>query len=102
MQKVRPIGHRVLIKVDEPDVEEKKSSGGIILETAKAKKDHLEMATDTGVILAIGPTVNKEFLDGAKVGDRVIFSRYEGCAKKYNNQLIRLINDESIWGIIED
>jgi co-chaperonin GroES (HSP10) len=102
VKKVKPVGHRVLIQVDPPDTTEKKSASGIIVHVETRNKDHLEMATDTGVILAMGSTVNKEFLDGAKVGDRVIFSRYEGCAKKYDDQLIRLINDESVWGIVED
>lgn len=101
MTNVRPIGHRVLVKVDPPDTKEKKSDSGIIIHVETRSTDRLEMGTDTGVILALGPTVNKEFLDGAKIGDRVIFSRYEGCAKKYGDELIRLINDESIWGIIE-
>jgi co-chaperonin GroES (HSP10) len=102
MKTVRPIGHRVLVKVDPPDVAEKKSAGGIITHIETRSRDHLEMGTDTGVIVAMGPTVNETFLNGAKVGDRVIFSRYDGCAKKYDEDLIRLINDESIWGIVED
>ena len=71
---LEPLGHRVLIKV----VLKKQTDSGLVLvhdeRFAKAAMEH-------GEIIAIGPNAWKAFDGGepwAKVGDRVLFSKYGG------------------------
>ena len=59
------------------------------------------------MILAIGPTAWKAFDDGqawAKVGDRIIFSKYTGKLVEHPETLERfmLINDEDVQIVLRD
>jgi len=63
-----PLGDRLLVK---PQEKESKSAGGILL-TATSNNS---MGEDSfvGTVLAVGDEVE---LEGVKVGDRVLFSKY--------------------------
>lgn len=71
---LEPLGHRVLIKIEL----QKKTEGGLVLvhdeRFAKAAMEH-------GEIVSVGPNAWKAFDGGepwAKVGDKVLFSKYGG------------------------
>jgi co-chaperonin GroES (HSP10) len=96
--KLRAIGHRVLIAVDE--VKEEKVGGIIIARTTP--KEALEMGTDTGTIVQIGSQVDRVYLEGASIGDKVVFSRHEGCAKCFDGVLYRVLPDACIWAVITE
>lgn len=98
--KMRAVGHRVLVKVTIPEENQKITNAGLII--ADSYKDRNEMGTDTGTVEQIGSTADQVFLEGLKVGDTVVFSKYSGCAKNFDNCLYRILNDNDIWGIIEN
>jgi len=93
MEKIIPLGHRLLIKPQE--VKEQRTEGGIVLVDETVKAD--ERAQVKGVVIAIGATCwkdlgNRQLIfvkekvtqivsDGVpwcKVGDTVYFQRYSG------------------------
>jgi chaperonin GroES len=96
MSTVRPLHDRVIIKrVKEQD----KSKGGIIIpDTAKEKPVE-------GEVVAIGN--GKVHEDGTvrtidvKVGDRVLFGKYEGTEVKIDGEERLIIRGDDILGVIE-
>lgn len=77
---VRPIGTSVLVLMDQVA---KKSSGGIVLPQEFAGK--MDMASESGVIVAVGDAAFSYYDDGSKwldykpkPGDRVFTERYAG------------------------
>jgi chaperonin GroES len=96
-----PQGHRVLVR---PDKKEQKTAGGIII--AEQIREKEELAGIFGTLVSIGPDSWKAFGDGqpwAKVGDRVVFSKYGGIVLEDpdDKELYRLLNDDDIYCTIE-
>lgn len=102
---IRPQEFNVLVK---PDAVETKTKGGIIIPESKLERD--EFARTEGTLVAISPIAfsfddwPEEIADQKpKVGDRVIFSRYQaqeltgrdGC--KY-----WIMKDKSIVAVLEE
>ena len=95
--KLNPTGNQVAI---EPIEQAAKTAGGIDL------PDQLIKLLDEGKVLELGPTVDqKRFINGIKVGDRVVYSRYAGDWVKLargNDQLseaqhnIKILEDRDI------
>lgn len=102
MMKVRPIGHRVLIK---PDKVEEVSKGGIII--AKPAIDKEQLGQVTGIVLAIGEDCWREYdKPWCQVGDRVLYQRYAGmrvpdneCEGGFRSDMV-LLNDLDITGVV--
>lgn len=105
--RIIPAGHRILIKVLEP---EEKTKGGIIL-TAKAV-DEDRLMNDVGEVIAIGPTAFDVYggreVWGIKEGQKVMFVRYGGRVVKFPgwdekvHGLLRIVNDEDIIAVVEE
>lgn len=100
MNKVKPLGNRVLIKRSKAV----QSKGGILLpESAKEKPRE-------GNIVAVGPgkrndNGNLEPLN-VKIGDRVLFSSYAGTEVKdpsfSDDEEFIIMSEEDILGILTD
>lgn len=95
---IKPAGYRVLVKVDPV---EDVSKGGIIL----AFDEKLEKANQNkGTLVAVGPIAWQAFghmhtgKPWAKVGDRIIFSKYAGktVVDPETEEEYRLMQDEDI------
>ena len=70
---IKPLGDRVLVKVEEAD---QKTAGGIYIpDTAQEK-------TQNGVVLAIGD--DEEI--AVKVDDKIIYDKYAGTSVKVNDE----------------
>ncbi len=70
---IKPLGDRVLVKVEEAD---QKTAGGIYIpDTAQEK-------TQNGVVLAIGD--DEEIT--VKVDDKIIYDKYAGTSVKVNDE----------------
>ncbi len=96
MSTIRPLHERVLVKRVE---EEEKSKGGIIIpDSAKEKPAE-------GKIVAVGNGRISE--DGkvtpldVKVGDRVLFSKYEGTDVTIDDEEYLIMREDDILAIIE-
>ena len=90
---LHPLGHRVLVKVDEYM---EKTVGGIIIPDMDEKSQNSQTA---GYVVEVGPTAftHPDFGNGTPyfgVGDRVVFSRYNGMLYKgKDNATYRVFND---------
>ena len=70
---IKPLGDRVLVKVEEAD---QKTAGGIYIpDTAQEK-------TQNGVVLAVGD--DEEIT--VKVDDKIIYDKYAGTTVKVNDE----------------
>jgi chaperonin GroES len=96
MSKIRPLQDRLIIRRVK---EEEKSKGGIIIpDTAKEKPAEGEvMAVGNGKVQENG-TVRK--LD-VKVGDRVLFGKYDGTEVKIDGEDRLIIREQDVLGILE-
>lgn len=90
-----PLGHRLLVELEEV---EEVSKGGILIPESRERN-----ATRTiGTIVAIGPNCWKAFDDGtpwAAIGDKVIFSKYDGKRIKdpdHPERDYQVLNDDDI------
>lgn len=97
-----PKGYRILIAL--PDVQEK-TSGGIIRLDDHRKKE--ETASILGFVLKVGPDCYIDpdrFPSGpyCKEGDWVIFRSYSGTRFKVKGKEFRLINDDTVEGVVDD
>jgi chaperonin GroES len=96
MNKIRPLQDRVIIRRVK---EEEKTKGGIIIpDTAKEKPAEGEvMAVGNGKVQEDG-TVRKIDL---KVGDRVLFGKYDGTEVKIDGEERLIVREENVLGVLE-
>ncbi|MCH2613937.1 MAG: co-chaperone GroES [Opitutales bacterium] len=93
---VKPLGDRVLLKHAEED--EQVRDGIIIPDSAKEKPQEAEViALGTGGKDGAGNAV--EF--NAKVGARVLTSKYGGTEVKIDGETYVLVREDDILGVIE-
>jgi chaperonin GroES len=95
MKNIRPLQDRVIVRRVK---EEDKSKGGIIIpDTAKEKPTEGEvLAVGNGKVLENG-TVRP--LD-VKVGDRVLFGKYNGTEVKVDGEDRLIIREDDILGVL--
>ena len=87
--KIKPLGDRVLIKVQEG---EQKTAGGIFIpQTAQEK-------TQEGIVLAIGD--DKDAIH-VKVKDHVMYDKYAGTSVKVDGEEQLIVKASDILAIIE-
>jgi chaperonin GroES len=96
MSQLRPLQDRVIVRRVK---EEEKSKGGIIIpDSAKEKPTEGEvMAVGNGKVQEDG-TVRKP---DVKVGDRVLFGKYQGSEVKVDGVDRLIIREEDILGVLE-
>jgi len=98
----RPCGYKILIAL--PKVEET-YAGGILKSDAARKLE--EVSTVLGAVLELGPDAYKDatkFPAGpwCKEGDFVIIRAYSGTRFKLYGTEYRLINDDTVEGVVAD
>lgn len=95
---IKPVLHRILIKVD--PVETKTASGIIVSLNEKRE----QAAAEIGTVVDIGSTAFKDYgesPDLIKVGDRVYFAKYAGkVVKDIDGNELLICNDEDIVGVL--
>ena len=97
-----PVGYKILCAI--PDIEAKFDSG--LLKAEKTIKDEELLATVLFVV-KVGPDCYKDesrFPSGpyCKEGDFVLVRPHAGTRLNIHGRAFRLINDDSIEGIVED
>ena len=97
-----PSGYRILCAIPEVD---KKFESGII--KADITVHHEELLTTVLFVLKMGPDCYKDatrFPSGpwCKEGDFVLVRPHAGTRVKIHGREFRIINDESVEGIVED
>jgi len=87
--KVKPLGDRVLIKIQESET---KTAGGIIIpQTAQEK-------TQTGVVVAVG--TDKDVIK-VKESDKVMYDKYAGTQIKIDGSEHLIVKMSDILAVIE-
>ena len=97
-----PTGYRLLIAL--PEIDEK-TQGGVIMPDGLVKDE--STASIIGFVLKIGPDAysdKERFPNWAwcKEGDFVIFRSYSGTRFKVAGKEFRLINDDTVEGVVDD
>ena len=97
-----PSGYRILCAI--PDTEEK-TAGGIF--KADETKKFEELTTPVLFVVALGPDAyadERKFPSGAwcKEGDFIITRPHAGSRIKIHGREFRMINDDSVEGVVED
>lgn len=106
---INPAGHRVLVLVETETEDEKalaaiKNKDGKSLVMPGTVKERHHLAQMAGVAVAIGKTAWVDFKSEpwAKVGDRVMFSKYSGVILRgKDDKQYRMVNDEDIVAILD-
>jgi co-chaperonin GroES (HSP10) len=98
-----PKGWKVLIAM--PVFEEKISNSGIILPTST--KNAEEIAANIGLVVSMGSEAYKDlnkFPSGpwCEVGDFIMMRSYSGTRFSIGGHEFRMINDDTIEGVIQD
>lgn len=93
---LKPLGERIVV---EPNKEEEKSDGGIILpDTAQQKPQKGKVvAVGSGKLLENGKRIPPE----VKVGDTIIYSKYGGTEAKFEKKEYLILDERDILAIIE-
>jgi chaperonin GroES len=86
--KVKPIGERILVKIQEG--EEKTASGIIIPQTAQEK-------TQEGIVIAVGDDESIK----VKANDRIMYDKYAGTALKIDGVEHLILKMSDVLAIIE-
>ena len=97
-----PSGYRILCAI--PEAEEK-TAGGIF--KADATKQFEELSTPVLMVLKMGPDCYKDekrFPSGpwCQEGDFILTRPHAGSRVKIHGREFRLINDDSVEGVVED
>lgn len=97
-----PVGYKVLIAI--PEVSEKTEGGVYMPDNLKTAE---ETASIIGFVLKLGEGAygdKSRFPDGpwCKEGDFVIFRSYSGTRFKIKGQEFRIINDDTVEGVVDD
>ena len=97
-----PKGYRLLIAL--PEIDEK-TQGGVIMPDGLVKDE--STASIIGFVIKMGADAyadKERFPNGAwcKEGDFVIFRSYSGTRFKVAGKEFRLINDDTVEGVVDD
>lgn len=97
-----PCGYKMLVSL--PKIEERYDSG-LVKADSVVRND--EIATVIGFVIKMGPDCYKDkdkFPTGpyCKEGDFVLMRAYAGTRFKLHNVELRLMNDDSIEGVVQD
>ena len=93
--KLKPLADRVVVKLGEA---EETTKGGIILTGAAKEKP------EVAEVIAVGPgglVDGKEVTMTAKVGDKVITSKYSGSQIKLDGEEYTIVRQGDILAIVE-
>ena len=93
--KLRPIGDKLVIEMVE--TEEKTASGIVLPNSAKE-------APSVARVLAIGDEIlkDKDKKDLIKVGDKIIFSKYDATEVKLENKEYRVVKIADVLAVVEE
>lgn len=94
--KLTPLDHFIIIK--EYEVNEK-SDGGIVM--PETYKEQWQLAITEGEIIALGENAFDYLQNKPKVGDWVLFNKYEGHGRQYKDGYFRSMLDTKLYAMSE-
>ena len=96
MSKLKPLEDKIVLQVEKET--EKTSAGGLIIQTMQEEKPQ------EAIVLAVGPGIT--FANGEKmvpdvsVGDKVLFSKYQGTEVTVDNEKYLIISYRDILAVL--
>jgi len=93
---IRPLSDKIVVKVLE-DADQ--TSGGIFIPDSAKEK------SQKGEVIAVGPgkildSGEREAME-VKVGNKVLFAKYAGTDVKLNDEILKILSEKDVLGIIE-
>jgi chaperonin GroES len=96
MSTLKPLEDKIILKV-EKEVE-KTSAGGLIIQTMQEEKPQ------EAIVVAVGPGITfgngEKMVPDVSVGDKVLFSKYQGTEVAVDNEKFLILSYRDILAVI--
>jgi chaperonin GroES len=96
VSKLKPLEDKVILKVEKET--EKTSAGGLIIQTMQEEKPQEAM------VVAVGPGITfgngEKMVPDVSVGDKVLFSKYQGTEVTVDNEQYLILSYRDILAVI--
>lgn len=96
MGNLKPLEDKIVLKVEKEA--EKTSAGGLIIQTMQEEKPQ------EAIVVAVGPGVTfgngDRLVPDVKVGDKVLFSKYQGTEVTVDNEQFLILSYRDILAVI--
>lgn len=96
MSKLKPLEDKIVLQVEKET--EKTSAGGLIIQTMQEEKPQ------EAIVLAVGPGITfgngEKMVPDVSVGDKVLFSKYQGTEVTVDNEKYLIVSYRDILAVI--
>lgn len=96
MSKLKPLEDKIVLQVEKET--EKTSAGGLIIQTMQEEKPQ------EAIVLAVGPGITfgngEKMVPDVSVGDKVLFSKYQGTEVTVDNEKYLIISYRDILAVL--
>jgi chaperonin GroES len=96
MSKLKPLEDKIVLQVEKET--EKTSAGGLIIQTMQEEKPQ------EAIVLAVGPGITfgngEKLVPDVSVGDKVLFSKYQGTEVTVDNEQYLIVSYRDILAVI--
>jgi chaperonin GroES len=96
VSKLKPLEDKIVLKVEKET--EKTSASGLIIQTMQEEKPQ------EAIVVAIGPGITfgngEKMVPDVNVGDKVLFSKYQGTEVTVDNEKYLIISYRDILAVI--
>jgi chaperonin GroES len=96
MSTLKPLEDKVILKVEKQV--EKTSAGGLIIQTMQEEKPQ------EAIVVAVGPGITfgngEKMVPDVNVGDKVLFSKYQGTEVTVDNEQFLILSYRDILAVI--
>ena len=96
MSTLKPLEDKVILKVEKET--EKTSAGGLIIQTMQEEKPQ------EAIVVAVGPGITfgngEKMVPDVSVGDKVLFSKYQGTEVTVDNEKFLILSYRDILAVI--
>jgi chaperonin GroES len=96
VRKLKPLEDKIVLQVEKET--EKTSAGGLIIQTMQEEKPQ------EAIVLAVGPGITfgngEKMVPDVSVGDKVLFSKYQGTEVTVDNEKYLIVSYRDILAVI--
>jgi chaperonin GroES len=96
VRKLKPLEDKIVLQVEKET--EKTSAGGLIIKTMQEEKPQ------EAIVLAVGPGITfgngEKMVPDVSVGDKVLFSKYQGTEVTVDNEKYLIVSYRDILAVI--
>lgn len=100
MNKIRPCGHRVVVKPLEIGEYDKQIASarklGLIIQ------EDIRTTVDQGIVVKVGPSAFSDEEPWCKEGDKICFAKYSGKGVEMDGVDYLVLNDDDILCVLEE